>query len=37
LPARSLCVHGDTPDAARLARRIRDELTGAGIAVRAFT
>lgn len=37
LRARSLCLHGDTPDAARLARRIRDELTGAGITVRAFT
>ncbi|SCK40896.1 LamB/YcsF family protein [Streptomyces sp. WMMB 322] len=36
LPARSLCLHGDTPDAARLARRIRDELTGAGITLRAF-
>ncbi|HEV7627562.1 MAG TPA: LamB/YcsF family protein, partial [Streptomyces sp.] len=36
LPARSLCLHGDTPGAARLARRIRDELTGAGITVRAF-
>lgn len=37
LPARSLCLHGDTPGAALLARRIRDELTGAGITVRAFT
>ncbi|WP_181768345.1 LamB/YcsF family protein [Streptomyces albidus (ex Kaewkla and Franco 2022)] len=37
LPARSLCLHGDTPDAARLAGRIREELTGAGITVRAFT
>jgi UPF0271 protein len=36
LSARSLCVHGDTPDAASLARRIRDELAGAGITVRAF-
>jgi UPF0271 protein len=35
--ARSLCLHGDTPDAAHLARRIRDELSGAGITVRAFT
>lgn len=37
LRARSLCLHGDTPDAARLARRIRQELDAAGIAVRAFT
>lgn len=36
LQARSLCLHGDTPDAASLARRIRDELTGAGITVQAF-
>lgn len=35
--ARSLCVHGDTPDAARLARRVRDELAAAGVTVRAFT
>ncbi|GAB2827007.1 LamB/YcsF family protein [Streptomyces daliensis] len=34
--ARSLCVHGDTPDAARLARRVREELTAAGVEVRAF-
>lgn len=34
--ARSLCVHGDTPDAARLARRVRKELTSAGVRVRAF-
>ncbi|MFC4493060.1 LamB/YcsF family protein [Streptomyces ovatisporus] len=36
LPARSLCLHGDTPGAAGLARRIRAELDGAGITVRAF-
>lgn len=36
LTARSLCLHGDTPDAARLARRVRDELAGAGVTVRAF-
>ncbi|WP_344562303.1 5-oxoprolinase subunit PxpA [Streptomyces axinellae] len=34
--ARSLCVHGDTPDAARLARRVREELTSAGVRIRAF-
>jgi UPF0271 protein len=37
LPARSLCLHGDTPGAARLARRVRSELDGAGVTVRAFT
>lgn len=36
LRARSLCVHGDTPDAARLARRVHEELTAAGVALRAF-
>lgn len=34
--ARSLCVHGDTPGAAALARRIRAALEEAGVAVRAF-
>jgi 5-oxoprolinase (ATP-hydrolysing) subunit A len=34
--ARSLCVHGDTPGAARLARRIREALAEAGVTVRAF-
>ncbi|MGY1435532.1 LamB/YcsF family protein [Streptomyces reniochalinae] len=34
--ARSLCVHGDTPAAARLARRVREELAAAGVTVRAF-
>ncbi|MBO8198825.1 LamB/YcsF family protein [Streptomyces smyrnaeus] len=34
--ARSLCVHGDTPAAARLARRVREELAAAGVQVRAF-
>lgn len=37
IAARSLCVHGDTPDAARLARRVREALDGSGAAVRAFT
>jgi UPF0271 protein len=36
LSARSLCLHGDTPDAARLARRVRQELDAAGVVVRAF-
>ena len=34
--ARSLCVHGDTPGAAALARRVRAALEEAGVAVRAF-
>jgi UPF0271 protein len=34
--ARSLCVHGDTPGAAHLARRVREALEGAGITVAAF-
>jgi 5-oxoprolinase (ATP-hydrolysing) subunit A len=33
----SLCVHGDTPGAVKLAQRVRDGLTEAGIDVRAFT
>lgn len=33
----SLCVHGDTPGAVELARRIRDGLTEAGVQLGAFT
>ncbi len=36
LRADSLCVHGDTPGAVELARRIRDELTTAGVTLGAF-
>ena len=32
----SLCVHGDTPGAVELARRVRDGLSAAGLDVRAF-
>ena len=32
----SLCVHGDTPGAAELARRVRDALTSAGVELLAF-
>jgi UPF0271 protein len=32
----SICLHGDTPGAAALARRVRDELVTAGIELRAF-
>jgi UPF0271 protein len=35
--ARSLCLHSDSPGAAILGRRIRDELEAAGVAIRAFT
>ena len=34
--ARSLCVHGDTPGAARLAVRVRQSLEAAGLRVEAF-
>ncbi|MER7845818.1 5-oxoprolinase subunit PxpA [Kitasatospora sp. NPDC096077] len=36
LRARSLCVHGDTPGAAELARRVRTALWTAGVRVEAF-
>ncbi|SNT65046.1 UPF0271 protein [Asanoa hainanensis] len=32
----SICLHGDTPGAAELARRIRDALTGAGVPLKPF-
>ena len=32
----SICVHGDTPGAAGVARRVRDALVSAGVDVRAF-
>ncbi|MFD4634571.1 LamB/YcsF family protein [Streptomyces sp. NPDC058284] len=34
--ARSLCLHGDTPGAVDLARRVRAALEGAGVRVEAF-
>ncbi|MFF6994231.1 LamB/YcsF family protein [Streptomyces sp. NPDC008313] len=34
--ARSLCVHGDTPGAVELARRVRTALESSGLPVRAF-
>ena len=36
LSARSLCVHGDTPDASRMAHRIRAALERAHVRVEAF-
>ncbi|WP_282702563.1 5-oxoprolinase subunit PxpA [Streptomyces sp. CC219B] len=34
--ARSLCLHGDTPGAVELARRVRERLQEAGVRVEAF-
>ncbi|MER5321821.1 LamB/YcsF family protein [Streptosporangium roseum] len=34
---RSICVHGDTPDAVLLARAVRDGLIAAGVTLKAFT
>ncbi|MGI5256435.1 LamB/YcsF family protein [Streptomyces angustmyceticus] len=36
ITARSLCLHGDTPGAADLARRVRSELAAAGVHIRSF-
>ncbi|WP_214108816.1 LamB/YcsF family protein [Acrocarpospora catenulata] len=36
LKARSICVHGDTPGAVRLARAVKSALLDAGITLRAF-
>ncbi|MGY0066107.1 LamB/YcsF family protein [Streptomyces sp. QTS137] len=35
--ARSLCLHGDTPGAVELARRVRTRLEASGVRVEAFT
>ena len=32
----SICVHGDTPGAVAIARRVRETLTGAGVALAPF-
>ena len=37
VPARSICVHGDTPGAVRLAREVRDALRGAGVRLAPFS
>lgn len=34
--ARSLCIHGDTPGAAQIARAVRSRLTDAGVRLEAF-
>jgi UPF0271 protein len=36
IAAGSVCVHGDTPGAASIARRVRAALEAAGVEVRAF-
>jgi 5-oxoprolinase (ATP-hydrolysing) subunit A len=36
MPVESVCVHGDTPGAAALARAVRTALTAAGVDVRPF-
>ena len=33
LPLETLCVHGDTPEALAIARRVREALTAAGVAL----
>ncbi|MDS9467734.1 5-oxoprolinase subunit PxpA [Paracoccus sp. MBLB3053] len=37
LQADSICVHGDSAGAVEMARRIREELLAAGVAITAFT
>ncbi|MCU1601784.1 MAG: Lactam utilization protein LamB [Frankiales bacterium] len=37
VPARSLCLHGDTPGAATMAAAVRSALEAAGVTVAAFT
>lgn len=34
--ARSICVHGDTPDAVEIARAVRDELERSGVEIKPF-
>jgi UPF0271 protein len=36
VPARTLCVHGDTPGAVALARAIREAVIASGVAVAPF-
>jgi UPF0271 protein len=33
----SICVHGDTPGAVQIARRVREALTGAGLTLAPFS
>jgi UPF0271 protein len=34
--AQSICVHGDSPDAVAMARRVREALEAAGVTLRPF-
>ncbi|MDJ0351017.1 5-oxoprolinase subunit PxpA [Cryobacterium sp. PH29-G1] len=36
VPVQSICLHGDTPDAVRLAAAVRTALLGAGVTVASF-
>lgn len=36
LQADSICVHGDSPDAVRMAQQVRQHLQAAGVALRSF-
>lgn len=36
LPAHSVCVHGDAPNAPEIARAVRDRLAGAGVELRSL-
>jgi 5-oxoprolinase (ATP-hydrolysing) subunit A len=36
MPVRSLCIHGDTPGAVEIGRRVRAALVDAGVVLRAF-
>ncbi len=36
IQADSICVHGDSPGAVQMARRVRERLTQAGVVIRAF-
>ena len=36
VPARSVCTHGDTPDAVVLARAVRSALESAGVTIAPF-
>lgn len=37
VPLRSLCVHGDTPEAVEIARAVREALEAEGIGIHSFT
>ena len=36
VPARSVCTHGDSPDAVAIARAVRARLEGAGVTIAPF-